>query len=153
MVFVETPNVVTFTGNVSITGVIVGDGDVNDDSGSNQIIFRGNVECRSVSELPEEFGDLRSMTGTFIVAPGFAVDFGGTFLTHSGAIAANGVSFSGNAGGTIRGSIINYANTKVTISGNTTLRFNRSGIQARPAGFTSMARLVYKAASYTELAI
>jgi len=86
---------------------------VDDDSGTNKLIFRGNVESRSVGELPDEsqFDGLRDEKGTFLMAPGFKVSFGGNFETLNGAIAANGIEFFGNAGGTIAGSVINYSET------------------------------------------
>ncbi|MDH7600167.1 MAG: hypothetical protein QHH07_11125, partial [Sedimentisphaerales bacterium] len=150
VVFIEPPNQVEFTGDVKIRGIIVGDGDVSDDSSTNKIIFKGNVECYSVDSLPETFGDLRTKVGTFIVAPGFEVQFGGNFKTHTGAIAANGIKFWGNAGGTVRGSTINYSSKPAELSGNTDLRFNRSGIETTPAGFVPSIRLVYNPSSYDE---
>jgi hypothetical protein len=135
IVFIETPNVVTFMYSVNITGIIVGDGDVTDDSGTNRIDFMGTVNSSSVSNLPAEFGDLREEMGTFLMAPGFSVSFGGDFETINGAIAANGIEFSGNAGGTIEGSVLNYADTPMDLSGNSNLFFNRYADTEMPAGF------------------
>ncbi len=152
VLFVETPNVVEFAGGVSVTGVIVANGDPTDDSGTNQLKFTGNVASSTVTALPQEaqFQGLHAKTGTFIMAPGFAVSFSGSFSTLNGAIAANGVSFSGNAGGTIEGSVINYANNSMTLSGNSDLLFNRSGLGQVPAGFQPRIVLRYNQASYTE---
>ena len=135
VIFIETPNVVTFTGHANIAGIIVGDGDVTDDSGTNRIDFMGTVNSSSVSNLPAEFGDLREEMGTFLMAPGFSVSFGGDFETINGAIAANGIEFSGNAGGTIEGSVLNYADTPMDLSGNSNLFFNRYADTEMPAGF------------------
>ncbi|MGB2806145.1 MAG: hypothetical protein WBC22_00265 [Sedimentisphaerales bacterium] len=135
IVFIETPNVVTFMYSVNITGIIVGDGDVTDDSGTNRIDFMGTVNSSSVSNLPAEFGDLREEMGTFLMAPGFSVSFGGDFETINGAIAANGITFSGNAGGTLEGSVLNYADTPMDLSGNSNLSFNRWANTEIPAGF------------------
>ncbi|GAH97279.1 unnamed protein product, partial [marine sediment metagenome] len=66
---------------------------------------------------------------------GFSVSFGGNFETLNGAIAANGIEFFGNAGGTIDGSVINYSGSPMTLSGNSDLFFNRSGTDQMPAGF------------------
>ena len=153
VIFVETPNVVTFTGTADVIGIIVGDGDVEDDSATNQIEFRGNVSSRSVSELPDEpqFADLRDETGTFAMAPGFHLSFGGSFDTINGAIAGNGIEFFGNAGGIINGSIINYADEEMTLSGNSDLYFNRSGTTEVPAGFVPQIILAYNPASYSEM--
>jgi hypothetical protein len=155
VVFVETPNIVEFQGGAEITGIIVGDGDVADDSGTNQINFTGNVTSYDVSTLPDEpqFEGLREETGTFVIAPGFSVSFGGNFNTPlNGAIAANGVEFYGNAGGTISGSIINYADNQTTFTGNSDLYFNRSGIEEVPAGFEASGTvdLTYDPNSYSE---
>ncbi|MBC8217193.1 MAG: hypothetical protein H8E73_01895 [Planctomycetes bacterium] len=152
VIFIETPNVVKFTGSADVIGIIVGDGDVTDDSATNQIEFRGNVSSRSVSELPDEpqFADLRDETGTFLMAPGFSVSFGGSFDTINGAIAGNGIEFFGNAGGIINGSIINYADEEMVLSGNSDLYFNRSGTTEIPAGFVPEIVLAYMPASYSE---
>ena len=153
VVFIETPNVVTFTGNAHLTAIVVGDGDWTDNSCSNQINFGGNVESLPVSELPAEtkFEGLHDQIGTFIIAPGFHVSFTGNFTSLCGAIAGNGIEFSGNAGGTINGSIINYSSEEATLSGNTDLYFNRSGIDEIPAGFVPEIILQYDPDSYSEL--
>jgi hypothetical protein len=150
VIFIETPNVVTFTGHANIIGIIVGDGDVTDDSGTNYIDFQGTVNSSPVSGLPEEFGGLRDETGTFLMAPGFSVSFGGDFETINGAIAANGIEFYGNAGGTIEGSVLNYADTSMDLSGNSDLFFNRWADTEIPAGFEPEIILRYDPASYSE---
>ncbi len=153
IVFIETPNVVTFNGHVNITGIIVGNGDVTDDSGTNHIDFQGTVNSNPVTDLPEEFGDLRDEIGTFLIAPGFNASFGGNFETISGAIAANGIKFYGNAGGIIEGSVINYSDTKMELSGNSDLSFNRSGTVKVPAGFVPEIVLHYDPLSYSEIVL
>ncbi|MHC4396220.1 MAG: pilus assembly PilX family protein [Planctomycetota bacterium] len=156
IVFIETPNLVTFTGNTEITGVIVGNGDLDDNSGTNQIIFLGDVISYPVTNLPEgdpQFDQLRDETGTFLMAPGFSASFGGSFETLNGAIAANGIEFFGNAGGTIDGSVLNYSDTPMTLSGNSDLFFNRSGTNEMPAGFGPEIILYYVRDSYSEILI
>ena len=155
IVYVETPNVVEFTGGADITGIIVGDGNIEDNSGVNQIIFQGNVDSHPVTELPEEaqFDGLHDQTGTFVMAPGFDVSFGGSFSALCGAIAANGVEFFGNAGGTINGSVINYSDEEMMLSGNSDLYFNRSGTTEVPAGFVPEIVLEYDPTSYSEVLI
>lgn len=153
IVYIETPNVVDFSGGVNVTGIIVGDGNLNDNSGTNQIIFRGNVSSHPVTDLPAEarFDEIRDQTGTFVIAPGFKVSFGGSFDTLCGAIAGNGIEFFGNAGGTINGSIINYSEKQMELSGNSDLFFNRSGTTISPAGFVPEIVLEYNPTSYLEL--
>ena len=152
IIFIETPNVVTFTGGTTITGIIVGDGDLADDSATNQISFQGGVQSFPVTELPaeEQFNGLKNETGTFVLAPGFHLSFGSNFNALSGAIAGNGIEFSGNAGGTINGTIINYSDEQMTLSGNSDLYFNRSGTTQVPAGFVPEIVLRYVQDSYSE---
>jgi Tfp pilus assembly protein PilX len=153
IVYIETPNMVEFRGGADITGIIIGDGDVLDNSGQNQIIFSGNVNSHPITELPQEeqFNGLHDQTGTFVMAPGFHLSFGGSFSTISGAIAGNGIEFFGNAGGTINGSVINYSGEEMTLSGNSDLYFNRSGTTEVPAGFVPEIVLEYDPSSYSEV--
>ena len=153
VVYIEQPNVVTFSGTTDIIGVIVGNGDSQDNSGTNQIKFMGTVHSEPINTLPPEpqFVGLRDQFGTFIVAPGFELSFGGAFDTLNGAIASNGVKFYGDAGGIINGSIINYSDEPMVLSGNSDLYFNRSGTSNVPPGFIPDVVLYYEAASYSEV--
>lgn len=126
VLYIEQPNVVEFGGNADIAGVIIGNGDVTDNSGTNTIDFTGTVNSSSVSSLPESYGDFRNETGTFLMAPGFAVSFGGNFGTLNGCIVANGVKTYGNAGGTIAGSILNFSDEPMLLEGKDLL-FRKSG--------------------------
>ena len=153
VLFIDAPNIVTFSGQVTIIGLVVGNGDLDDDSGTNRIDFLGTVDSQPVTDLPEEsqFDGLRDETGTFLMAPGFAVGFGGDFETLNGAIAANGIDFFGDAGGTINGSVINYSDTPMTLSGNSDLVFNRTGDTEVPAGFGPEFIIDYIPSSYQEV--
>ena len=156
IIYIETPNVVTFMGNTGVIGIIVGDGDMEDNSGTNQIIFLGDVQSSPVTELPPDepqFAGIRQETGTFLMAPGFKASFGGNFSTLNGAIAANGIEFFGNAGGTIDGSVINYSNEPMVLTGNSDLFFNHSGTTEVPAGFVPNIVLEYNPASYSEITL
>lgn len=152
IVYIEAGNVVTFAGHTTITGLIIGAGDMTDNSGENQINFQGTVVSNPVGDLPAgaEFDGLRDETGTFLMAPGFKASFGGNFDTLNGAIAANGIEFSGNAGGTIGGSVLNYSDEPMLLGGNGNLYFNRSGTTEVPAGFGPEIILHYNASTYTE---
>ena len=153
IIYIETPNVVTFAGNADIRGLIVGEGDVNDNSGTNQIIFQGDVASSPVDTLPEDFGALRDETGTFLLAPGFSTGFGGSFDTLNGAIASNGINFFGNAGGTISGSVLNYSDTPMELSGNSDLFFNRTADTEIPAGFGPEFIVLCQKDTYCEVAL
>ena len=151
ILYIHPPNAVSFTGNATIHGLIVAEGVVADPSELNHLDFGGNVTSYDVSTLPpEQFGDLTQQTGTFILAPGFSVRFRGNFSTVNGVIAASGVQFQGNAGGTINGSVINYSNDRMELAGNTDLVFNRSGRDKVPAGFQPSTTLQFMPESYCE---
>ena len=153
VVFIEAPNIVHFEGNTEITGIVVGNGDLSDNSGTNQIWFTGTVSSHPVTDLPDElqFEQLRNETGTFLMAAGFKAVFWGDFETLNGAIAANGITFGGNAGGIIDGSVINYSDQPMTISGESDLFLHRSGTDKMPAGFGPEVILYYDASSYREI--
>ncbi|MHC4724273.1 MAG: pilus assembly PilX family protein [Planctomycetota bacterium] len=126
VIYIEQPNTVTFTGDVDIIGMIVADGNYEAPLAENSITFEGSVFTQSIENLPatEEFSALKEEKGTFMMAPGFSVNMGGSFETINGTICANGINFYGQAGGIIEGSVINYSDTPMTLSGNSDLIFN-----------------------------
>jgi hypothetical protein len=69
----------------------------------------------------------------------------------NGVIAVAGASFTGQAGGTINGSIINYSTNPVELSGQSSLSFNQSGTTNNAAGFTAVQVVEYNATSYSEV--
>lgn len=152
ILYIESPNVVEFSGNCDITGMIVAEGDYTDNSGDNRISFKGTVSTESVEALPadSQFDGLRDETGTFLMAPGFSVSFGGNFDAINGCIAANGITFFGNAGGQINGTIINYSDETMELAGGD-LFFNKSGTDDTPAGFALNIEINYIASTYEEL--
>ncbi len=151
ILYVHQPNIVTFRGNATITGIIAAEGSLDNPSELNHLDFNGTVTSYDTSNLSEEdFGALTKETGTFIVAPGFSVSFGGNSSMINGVIAASGVEFYGNAGGTINGSIINYSDVQMDLQGNTDLMFNRSGRDKVPAGFAPQTTLEFVSDSYRE---
>ncbi len=151
VLYVESPNVVEFAGGAHVIGVIVTTGSLDDSSGTTALKFTGNVTSLSVDKLGEEYGTLRDKTGTFIIAPGCTVSFGGDSSTVNGAIAASGISFSGNGGGEFNGSVINYADKPMTLGGNANLFFNRTPTDMVPAGFVPRIVLSCDRSSYSEV--
>jgi len=151
VLFIESPNIVTFNGNVDVRGLIVGDGDV-DNPGTNKISFLGNF---ATNPYPPgaEFDAIRCETGSSILAPGFTASFQGNFSALGGVMAVSGAYFSGNVNATIKGTIINYSENPTTIEGNATLNFDRSDDIKVPAGFDLIRVLIYDSSSYEELAL
>jgi len=147
ILFIESPNVVTFGRNVDLRGIIVTDGDV-DDSGANRINFEGNF---GTNPLPgdAEFDAIRGEVGSSIIAPGFGASFSGNFSTLDGVMAVSGVHFSGNCSALIEGTIINYSDTPAVIEGNATMTFDRIDSMKVPAGFDTHRVLNYNPSSYS----
>ncbi len=112
------------------------------------------MDSSPVSALPDEsqFAGIKDEAGTFIMAPGFALSFGGNFnaLELTGTIAGNGIEFFGNAGGSINGSIIDYSGGTMTVTGNSDVYFNPSSTTEIPSGFLLNIGLQYDPESYSE---
>jgi len=149
ILFVESPNIITFSKNVALNGMIVGDGDP-DNPGTNNISFLGNF---ATNPCPSgaEFDAIRSETGSSILAPGFVASFSGNFSALGGVMAVSGAEFSGNVSALIEGTIINYSDNPITIEGNATLNFDRSADIEVPAGFDLLRVLTYDPDSYSEI--
>ena len=98
VVYVASPNKVSFSGQSSITGVIAVDTDnpVGNLS-TNQIVFSGGTTARGVEYLDESFGDLRKLTGSFILAPGYSITLSGGFDAAGGAVVADKLTMSGGS--------------------------------------------------------
>jgi hypothetical protein len=153
ILFIESPNVVTFGRNVALQGIIVAEGDLeNPDPGTDRIDFCGNFSSGTYPVGPE-FDAIRNEVGSSIVAPGFAATFQGNFSTLEGVVAVSGVHFSGNVAAQIKGTIINYSDSPMIIDGNATMDFDREGSTKVPAGFDTHRVLTYNPSSYRELAL
>ncbi len=152
VIYVEQPNTVHFSGNVNLIGVIVTEDAGEDNYDSNTIKFTGNTNVQGVENLPDtpEFSELRQMPGAFILAPGFGVHFAGNFGTVSGCMAADEYKFAGNAGGLVRGSIINYSDSEFKLVGNSHITIDRDGMPDTPPGFAMPMILVSLPGSYYE---
>ena len=153
VLFIESPNVLTFERNVALQGLIVGDGDLDDpDTLANRIDILGNFASQSYP-TGSEFDAIRQEEGTSIVAPGFAATFAGNFSTLEGVVALSGADFSGNMSAQIKGTIINYSDSSTTVLGNASMNFDRVDSVKVPAGFDLYRELNYVPASYSEAGI
>ncbi len=152
ILLIESPNVVTFTRNVALQGIIVGEGDVTANPVTDRIDILGNF-ASGPYPWGAEFDAIRSEVGSSIVAPGFAMSFQGNFSTLEGVVAVSGVHFSGNVAAQIKGTIINYSDDPMVIEGNATMNFDRQASTKVPAGFDTHRVLTYKPSSYDEFAL
>ena len=149
ILLIESPNIVTFTQNVALQGIIVGQGDYTVDPATDRIDVLGNF---SSGPYPAgvEFDAIRAEDGSSIVAPGFAMSFQGNFSTLEGVVAVSGVTFSGNVNAQIKGTIINYSEQPMIIEGNASMNFDRAASTKVPAGFDTLRVLNYDPSSYDE---
>jgi hypothetical protein len=152
VVYIQAPNKVTFSGNTTIIGTIVADQPAVDNLTANQIKFTGNVTTGGVESLPAgaQYDGLRALTGSFLLAPGFSTQFTGNFSTVNGCMVASEFKFTGNAGGTLKGGVVNLRDSAFQMTGNARLVIDREGAVANPAGIVSNTTLVCVSGSYAE---
>jgi hypothetical protein len=147
ILFIEFPNIVTFSRNVSLQGLIVADGDAQN-PGASQIRFAGNFASGGYPN-GAQFDALRQEIGSSILAPGFAVSFTGNFSSVNGVLAASSLYFSGNASAIVKGTMISYSPDATMVEGNISMDFDRADAVEIPAGFDLFRVLRYNRASYT----
>ena len=134
VLYIEAPNVVTFRGNTNIQGVIVGPKTPIGNLSTNVVSFAGSVTASGVETLPDTFGDLRKLTGSFLLTPGFSTSFTGNFGTIAGTMVADKFAFSGSAQGTVKGTLINMKDNLLSVGGSSEVIIAGNGTNNFPAG-------------------
>jgi hypothetical protein len=147
ILYIESPNVVTFAKNVSLQGLVVAEGDPNNLTG-NALKFQANFASGGYP-TGTQFDALRSLQGSSILAPGSAVSFTGNFSSVNGVLAAGSLYFSGNANAVIKGTLISYSPDPTVVQGNIAMTFDRAAMVPIPAGFDLYRVLDYNPGSYT----
>jgi hypothetical protein len=150
-VYVEAPNIIKFAGQTTLNGVVVTE-QSEQPLEKCQITFAGTVTANGVDDLPDipEFALIKEHTGTFVAAPGFGVTFAGNFSAINGAVAADKLTFTGTAEGTIRGCVIGLEDHPTVIDGNVDIFVDRSGSDENPAGFIESLGVAVLPDTYTE---
>jgi hypothetical protein len=151
IVYIEAPNIVSFSGQANLNGLVATQ-DSDEPIETCHISFAGGVTANGVEALPdtEEFADVKQQAGTFIVAPGFSVSFAGNCSIAGGIIAADQLTFTGAAEGSVNGSVISLEDSLTTFGGNVTLYVDHDGAVQQPAGFINSFGLSAIPDSYTE---
>ncbi len=151
VVYVEAPNKVNFEGKATLNGIIVTEAD-HPDLSACELNFRGNVDAYGVEMLPAtaEFAAVKEQTGTFILAPGFAVSFAGNVDAVNGSIAADQLTFLGTAEGIIRGSVIGLEDVPTILGGNVEIKIDKANQDPDPAGFVKSIALEPIQSTYSE---
>ncbi|MBN2582169.1 MAG: hypothetical protein JXL80_03810 [Planctomycetes bacterium] len=153
VVYIESPNEVQFTGGADIIGVVVvEEPDAATDFANHNIVFNGNCSAESPSNLPDvpQFAGLRDLVGSFLLAPGYEVDFLGNFSTINGSIYASKMDFCGTAATTVHGSVLNCEDTDFTVGGTAGITIDHDGIDNQPAGMIFPRVMKYTEGSYLE---
>ena len=151
VLLVKAPNVVDFGGTVTIQGVIVVENGAAIDLTKNQLNFTGNVNATGVETLPASYGGLRNLTGAFVLANNFYTSFSGNFGTVSGHIIASKIKFWGNAGGVVKGSVINMNDVQMDVGGSSEVVIASTGTSNYPTGVTFGAKFAPLPDTYVEL--
>jgi hypothetical protein len=118
VLYLEKGAAVKFSGSTVVQGVIVGSTDSVGDLANHVIEFGGSVTAKPMAELPESFGEVRSLTGAFIIAPTYRVRLWGNFGSILGTIICGQFQMGGSAEGTIVGSVIQMLDVPMTITGS-----------------------------------
>jgi hypothetical protein len=151
VVYIETPNVVTFRGNSTVQGLLVGPSSPTGNVSTNVVSFAGSVTVQGVETLPETFGGLKKMTGSFLLAPGFAANFTGNFGRVDGSMVADKFTFSGSATGVIKGTMINMKDNLLTVGGSSEVIIAGDGTTNFPVGLTFGKKYEALSDTYEEL--
>jgi len=136
VVYVETPNQITFTGSVTIQGVVVVQNNPTGTTATNSITFTGNVTHQGVETLPDSgvFAGLPKLTGSFLLAPKFDVIMKGNNNQVGGTIVTGMLDISGNAGANVKGTVINLEDTAVSLTGSSDIIISSTGTTNYPTG-------------------
>jgi len=152
VMYVKTPNKITFNGHASIQGAIVTDteGQVGNLS-TNQLNFSGGFDAKGVETLDPSYGDLRKLGGSFILMPGFALNFTGNFgATAEGIIVADKASMTGSSSLKLQGSMILMSDTPMTMGGSSELTAGDNAF-GFPTGLKFSNRYRADPSSYEEI--
>ena len=157
VLYIKTPNKVKFAGNVTINGAIVVENNPQGNPSTNTLYFGGNVTALPMSSLPTSANfpaGEKALTGAFLLAPTFGVTFTGNFGTIGGSIIASQFAYSGNAGGTVQGSVINLNDnaSPMTMAGNSDIIIASTGTSNYPAGVSFGNKFAPLPGTYEEVA-
>jgi len=152
VMYVEPPNTITFSGNTNLIGMIVCEPPAVENLTGHSVKFTGNMSTSGVENLPPgaQYDDLRELTGSFLLAPGYSAEFAGNFGAVNGCMVASEFHFSGNATGRIKGGVVNLRDSQFRIAGSSTIIIDKSGTPEHPAGLETSLTLVCVSGSYRE---
>jgi len=157
ILYVMQPNNLTFRGTTNINGAIVVDNTNSGTYTTNSMSFSGSVVSKSMSTITDStvLAQLttaeKGLSGAFLLAPNFSVGFSGNFGTVNGTIVSDKLTFSGNAGGTVQGTIVNLQDTAVSLAGTSDIIISSQGTTNYPSGVYFGNHYTPSATSYAEV--
>jgi hypothetical protein len=154
ILYVKTPAKITFSGNTTIQGCVVVENNPAGTPATNTMSFSGNVAATAIDTLPAN-GTFpaaeRALTNSFLLAPNFSVSFTGNFGTVGGSLIADNFSFTGNAGGTVNGTVVGLGDAALILNGNADIIINSQGTSKYPSGAFFGNQYVPLADTYQEV--
>jgi Tfp pilus assembly protein PilX len=143
VMWVKAPNTVTFKGNTTMTGIIVSDtgsGAPAFNASQNFLNFAGNVSATPINQMstsnPAYNANLAKLTGSFMLAPNFAVSMTGNFGTIGGSMVVGQLSMSGSASGIVQGSVIGMQDVGMSLGGHASITISSTGTTNFPSGMS-----------------
>ena len=120
----------------------------------HRVYFKNNLTLRGLDELPNtpDFATLRTMGGSAVLLPGFALEFKNNFTSISGTVAAQQIVAKNNLSGTVYGSIISLGSGGLTFENNSSITIDRSKYPGQAPGLIpgQPRTLFLQPASYLE---
>ena len=152
VIYVQQPNQVTFNGNASIQGVIVTDTDKQAGTlSTNTIKFAGSFSAQGVETLDASYGNLRNLSGSFMLMPNFAVTFTGNFDAEAhGSIVVDQATMTGSSSLKLDGSLVIMKDTPMSMGGNSQLTAGDNAF-GFPAGLKFSNRYYPDPSTYDEV--
>lgn len=150
ILYIESPNNVTFRGHTTINGIIVFEN--KNTSASNVLDFKGNVTPADIPNTAEFAAVRAAAKGWAILAPTASVFMSGSVDGNvSGSIMADKIAFNGSADLTLnQGSVISLGSSATDISGKV-LKFIGTGADNPPTtGLTFNGSFFPNPSSYYE---
>ena len=153
VLYIEGSNYIEFAGNTQLQGVIVTANNVSLNTAKNVLYFSGSMTSQPIDTLPESFGDVRKLTGAFIIAPSYRIMMYGNFGVVNGSIICAQYQMGGSAEGTVKGSIIQMHDLPTSIEGQADVIIASVGTTQYPAGVTFGVRYTTIPGSYLEIPV
>ena len=156
IVYIEAPNKVTFMSNCVLNGFVVTEDGGDEELQDCQLIFKSDMSSTPVEDLPDMIEgvsmlEVKEHTGTFVLAPGFGVQFFGHANTITGAIAADKIGFWNHPEIEVTGFILGLTDEKMELDGHTVITIDSDNADQNPAGFVFPKSLTPNPDSYTEV--